>query len=268
MENLKEIGRGNSVNVLKVDECQVLLSKETDGIADDIVNLFVDEEARFSNMSVFQDMFYKDLAKAMFSVAYWVSDEDFDTVEELAAKEDFDNVKVDPRFIKISDLVVDKINFTYPTRDGEKDIKKHMIDTYKLLRVMERAPYKLPLTLDLFKVLRKFIRNNIKITRPAGDLSNHSIDARSALLQEIRKFNPFYATLGIELGAAKLYSKFRDYDIIILGEENKVKGLIKLVEKTPNFRVTVLQDAEDKKIYIKTRKERLEILIKGYNKKY
>lgn len=267
MENLKEIDRGNSVGVLDVDGYYVYASKEIDGIAESIIDLFVDEEAKFSNMSVFQDMFYKDLAKAMFDVAYWANDEDFDTVEELAAKEDFNNVKVDPRFIKISDLIVDKINFTYPNRDGERDVKKHMIDTYKLLRIAERAPYKLPLTLDLFKVLRKFIRNNIKIVRPAGDLLNHSIDARSALLQEIRKFNPFYATLGIELGTAKIYSKFRDYDIIILGEENKIKSLIKLIEKTPNFRVTILQDEEDKKIYIKTRKEKLEILIKGYNKK-
>ena len=265
-----KIGRGMTkplVHIgLEVDNFQVLLLKESRAIAEYITENFTEESARFNNMAAVKDIFNTQLTTAMFSVAYWLRDEDFDTVDNLVSKEDITRVKVHPLFEDLIDKIINVLDIQYPTLSGNRDVKQHLLNTYKLLRITERSPYQLPLTLDDFKVLRKFVRNNIRPVKPAGDLSMHSIDARSALLQEIRKFNPFYAQIKSELDTILIDSRFRSYVVNLVGDEKEIKNLKRLISKVTNVRVEVLQK-EDKKIYIKTNKECLEVNIKSYIKK-
>lgn len=250
---------------LEVDNFRIALEKELPEITELIKKNFSDSNAKFNNMVSIEDMFNTKIAKSMFAIAYWTTEEDIIKVKALMEKEDMSRVKVDPVFEVLSELIVDRLGFEYPTYSIE-DIKTHILNTYKLLRIMERAPYKFPLVLEDFKILRKFIRNNIRPVKPAGDLSMHSIDARSALLQEVRKFDPFYITLFLELDGIILDSKFKQYHVQLVGEDAVIKNLKRLISKVERFRAKVVQK-ENGKIYIETKRESLEINIRSYIKK-
>lgn len=271
-----EIGRGN-VNPtvindtnLEVDNLQIALSKYTKDVVKFIDENFTAQNAAFNNMNAVANLVNVEIAKSLIMMAYWLSEEDFNKTELAMEKADLKDVKVDFRLTELIKIVVELLDFEYP---GGYDAKEHLINTFTLMMVNDRTPYKFCLLIDQFRALRKFLRNCIKVPRkPAEQIEGYSkqqIDARSALLQEIAKFDTFYVLVTIVNDKLTIDSKFKTYEFRFDStvEEKQVKFLKDLITKNGKIRFEAYKNKEDECIYLKNKKQSYKIIIDSCNKK-
>ena len=278
MENNRmasEIGRGtvngHLLNTnLEVDNLQIALSKYTKDVVKFIDENFTTQNAAFNNMSAVANLVNTEIAKSLIMMAYWLSEEDFNKTELAMEKADLKDVKVDFRLSELIKLVVELLDFEYP---GGYDAKEHLINTFILMMVNDRTPYKFCLLIDQFRALRKFLRNCIKVPRkPAEQIEGYSkqqIDARSALLQEIAKFDTFYVLVANVDNNLIIDSKFKTYEFRFDStvEEKQVDFIKGLIAKNGKLRFEAYKDKEDECIYLKNKKQSYKIIIDSCNKK-
>lgn len=184
----------------------------------------------------------------------------------LENKENISSTKVDDIVVWLTKLVSESLNLG----KHKMQIDAYALSVLLLTRICERAPYVLPLDLEHYKALRTFLRKTIKPSR-VKHYNIETVDARSSIIQEIKKFNnEFYCSVIInDIDEMILDSRFKSYNFAIIDTKDtgkqEIKSLRDYIKSKDKVRAKI--HLEDGKLFLVTRKENLEISILAFTKK-
>lgn len=186
----------------------------------------------------------------------------------LENKENISSTKVDDIVVWLTKLISESLNLG----KHKMQIDAYALSVLLLTRICERAPYVLPLDLEHYKALRTFLRKTVKPSR-VKHYNIETVDARSSIIQEIKKFdNDFYCSVVIDdAGKMILDSRFKSYDFVFITAietgNQEVESLREYVKSKGRVRAKIHLDLESGKLSLVTRKENLEISILAFTKK-
>lgn len=135
------------------------------------------------------------------------------------------------------------------------------------IKIENRAMFNLAgVSLEEFRELRVFLRVGIKTTEK---IRVHN-DPESLLIQEIKKFDDFYSFIIYKDDKPYIDSKFREYLISFVSEDDAklIRSLVNKFKKGIRVKIGVKETKKGKVVFLTTAKQEVvELIVHNYNKK-
>lgn len=270
------------------DEVKALLDQIALHVAED---KNTKNDARIKNLEAVSAGFYRKIVYSIYAIMESVIiDGNHKIVKSLLLEneESLKSANVSSDISALTKLISEKLesHFKKSVNVSTEEMSSLALVVLLLIRVNERAPYVLPLDLEHYKALRSYVRKTIK---PAGKIKRYnieSIDARSSIIQEIKRFNnEFYCAVKVnDLDELILDSKFKQYNFEFAiynfkseGEDENSKKEVASLKKEmislreyigrSNNNIRAKIHLEDGKIFLVTNREKLEIIIQAFTRK-